>query len=297
MAAGGATLVAWALVGDLPWIGRSSAGLRQKGKPGSGAALKWLREEAGRARRHLDAQKLGLATLPEHVERAANGMPHVVLAVEGASFVDGDLDALKVAHELGVRHLQLVHFIGNDIGDFQTERPRHNGLTSFGREVIRQCNRLGILVDLAHCTETVARQALDVSTAPVVWSHGSVTRGPQSNWRMVPWKARQLSLETARMIAAKGGVIGLWGLRSDVGATPQAYADRLLEMAQWLGHEHVGFGTDMNAISNSPVGTYAGLRLALDHMARRGVDPEHLKSMAIGNYARVLRKAMEAKPS
>jgi membrane dipeptidase len=297
MAAGGATLVAWSLVGDLPWIGRSSSGLRQKGNPGAGAAVKWLHDEVGRAKQHMASQNLKAVSTPADIDHAVDGVPHVVLAVEGASFVDGDLKAVQTAHELGVRHLQLVHFIGNTIGDFQTEKPRHNGLTGFGREVIQECNRLGILVDLAHCTETTARQALDVSTAPVVWSHGSVTRGKQPDWRMAPGKARQISFETARLITEKGGVIGLWGLRSDVGATPEAYAERLMEMAEWLGHEHVAFGSDMNAISNSPIASFADMRRALNHMAKRGLEPAHLKNIAIANYARVLRRAMEPRPT
>ena len=95
-------------------------------------------------------------------------------------------------------------------------------------------------------------QALAVSKAPMVWSHSSVTRTRRPQWIMPVTQARQLSLEQAKAIAAKGGVVGLWALRSDVGQTPEAYADRLSEMADWLGEDHAAFGTDMNGLIGPP---------------------------------------------
>ena len=126
---------------------------------------------------------------------------------------------MQAAYDLGIRHIQLVHYIRNPIGDFQTEQPEHNGLTEFGKKVVEECNRLGILVDLAHCTDEAVTQALAVSKVPMVWSHSSVTRTRKPHWTMPAWQARQLSLEGAKAIAAKGGVVGLWALRTDVGST------------------------------------------------------------------------------
>jgi microsomal dipeptidase-like Zn-dependent dipeptidase len=104
--------------------------------------------------------------------------------------------------------------------------------------------------------------------------------------------ARQLDFDQAKTIAERGGVVGLWGLRSDVGATAEAYGDRLLEMAGWLGDDHVGFGTDMNALGNSPVSSYADLRRVVRHLERK-LAADRVKKIAIGNYARVLRQVME----
>lgn len=293
MARGNATLVAWSLVGDVPWIRPSERGLRQIGVPKSGEATKWFREELRRVKAHIAEQKLGIVRTAKDVELALKGVPHVVLSVEGASFLDDDLGQLRVAFDEGVRHIQLVHYIKNTIGDFQTEQPTLNGLSGFGKEVVQECNRLGILVDLAHCTRDVVGQALVTSTAPVVWSHSSVTKDQKPNWQMIPWRARQLGLDEAKAIAEKGGVIGLWGLKSDVGGRLDAYADRLMQMADWLGDDHVAFGSDMNAISNPILGDYDDLRRVVRIWERRGVDAVRIRKIAIENYARVLRRAFE----
>ena len=214
----------------------------------------------------------------------------------GSEEHDPRLAGLEAAYAGGVRQLQLVHFARNAIGDFQTEAPAHGGLTAFGRDVIREANRLGILIDLAHATRSVVEQTLEISRAPVVWSHSSISRGEPS-WRMPAWRARQISVEEARAIAAKEGVVGLWSLPSDVGRTVDSYADRILQMAQLLGDEHVAFGTDMNAIANSPINSYADLRRAVKYMEAQGVEPSRLRKISIGNYARVLRAAMVARKS
>ncbi len=272
MASGRASLVSLSLIGDMPWLRPGAGGLRQSATPKPGEAWKWLEAELARAKSHITEQGLKIVFTPADLDRALRGEPHVVLSVEGASFLDDGLDGLKRAHNAGIRHIQFVHYVRNSIGDFQTEAPRHGGLTAFGRQVIEECNRLGILVDLAHSTATVIRQALETSRAPVVWLHSSVDRNNMPRRRnQAPLQARRLGIDEARAIASKGGVIGLWGLRSDVGATVEAYADRLIEMAAWLGDDHVAFGTDMNALSKSPISTYADLRHAVRYMERRGL--------------------------
>jgi len=291
MGEGNATLVSWALVGDQPWIRPSPRGLRQKGSPKPGAATKWFTEEIARARKHAAQQGIKIATTPADLDLALKGEPHVVLSVEGASFLDDGIEGLEAAHKAGVRHIQLVHFVRNTIGDFQTEAPQHGGLTDFGRKVVEECNRLGILVDLAHATRPTVDQALAVAKAPLVWSHSSITKSVRANAR-AQWMMRQLGLDQAKQIAAKGGVVGLWGLRSDVGATPESYGDRIIEMAGWLGDDHVGFGTDMNAVANSPVASYRDLRRVVRYLERK-IAADRVRKIAIGNYARVLREAME----
>jgi membrane dipeptidase len=295
MAAGNATLVAWSLVGDVPWLRVTGTGIVQNGLPNSGEAGKWFEDDIARIKQHLAAQKLKLVLTPEDVERAANGEPHVVITVEGATFVDADVGPLQHAYELGVRSIQLVHYIENPLGDFQTQAPQHDGLTDLGRQVVQECNRLGILVDLAHCTDLAVRQALEVSTQPVIWSHSSVTRTRQPNWKQPAWQARQLPLETAKLIADKGGVIGLWPMRVDVGATPEAYGQRLWELAEWLGEDHVGFGTDMNAISRPAIASYADLQRVVQQWRKLGFPDAAIRKIAMGNFARVLRQAMSAR--
>jgi len=293
MGEGKASLMAWSIVGDQPWIRPTPQGLRQHGAPKPGTATKWFREELARARQHAEAQKIKIATKPSDLDLALRGEPHIVLSIEGASFLDDGIDGLKVAHEAGVRHIQLVHYVRNSIGDFQTEAAQHGGLTDFGRKVVEECNRLGILVDLAHCTRAAVDHALAIAKAPLVWSHSSVAKSASAAKPRSFWQMRQLGLDQAKQIAAKGGVVGLWALRSDVGATVEAYGDRIVEMAGWLGDDHVAFGTDMNSLGDAPVSSYGDLRRVVRYLERK-LAADRVRKIAIGNYARVLRQVMEA---
>jgi membrane dipeptidase len=295
MAGGGATLATWSLVGDQPWLEIARGGFKQKSSPKSGEASAWLREELARVKEHIAAQKLKIVLGASDVDAALKGDPHVVLAVEGATFLDDGIGELARAYDAGIRLVQLVHYIRNPIGDFQTEKPEHKGLTEFGKKVVAECNRLGILVDLAHCTSETVGDALAVSKAPLIWSHSSVTRDRTPNYSMPVWQARQLTLAGAKAIANKGGVVGLWALGSDVGKTPESYAARLLEMADWLGEDHVAFGTDMNALSAPAIASYADLKRAVQFMEQRKAPEARIRKLAIENYARVLKGAFAAR--
>ncbi|MGH9811130.1 MAG: membrane dipeptidase, partial [Terriglobia bacterium] len=127
LASGNTTLAAWSLVGDLLWFDVKT--YKQKSVPKPGETLGWFQRELGRIKAHVAQQKLKIVRAPEDVDLAIRGQPHVVLAVEGASFIESDLRRVKAAYDLGLRHLQLVHYTRNTIGDLQTETPEHQGLT------------------------------------------------------------------------------------------------------------------------------------------------------------------------
>ena len=113
---------------------------------------------------------------------------------------------------------------------------------------------------------------------------------------MIIWKARQLRLSDAKAIAAAGGVIGLWALTLDIGGSIEAYASRLLQMAEWLGDQHVAFGTDINGLGpNAMLKTYADLRRVVEHWQSRSVPDARVRRIASENYARVLKRAMSAR--
>src|SRR5262249_59348066 len=106
------------------------------------------------------------------LERArSQGRPGTVMAVEGGDFLEGRLDRVQEAYERGVRSIQLVHYRVNELGDIQTEPARHGGLTLFGRDVIREMNRLGMLVDVAHAPFDVVPAAVGTSREPLLLSH------------------------------------------------------------------------------------------------------------------------------
>ena len=131
------------------------------------------------------------------------GQPATGADAEGLDFLEAKIERLEEAYQRGIRHLQVVHYTPNDIGDFQTGAVTHQGLTAFGAEVIRACRRLGFVCDAAHATEDMVKQAVKVVTKPLLLSHtavsGSRAMGP------TPLSGRQIGPDHARAIADTGG--------------------------------------------------------------------------------------------
>src|SRR5215470_5404787 len=117
-------------------------------------------------------QGLRRALSPGDLEAAhRDRVPAIVQAIEGCQFMEGRLERIGEVHRRGVRHLQLVHFMRSDLGDNQTESPTQGGITPLGRDVIAECNRLGIVVDVAHGTLAMVEGAARISRTPLILSH------------------------------------------------------------------------------------------------------------------------------
>jgi membrane dipeptidase len=210
------------------------------------------------------------------------GQPAIVADVEGLDFLDGKLERLEEAHQRGIRHLQLVHYTPNDIGDFQTGAITHQGLTAFGAEVIRACHRLGFVCDVAHATEDMVKQAVKIATKPLLLSHTALSRsramGP------TPLQGRQITSDHARAIAETGGSIGIWHFFSSL----DKYVDGLKEMAEIVGVDHVSIGTDQH-VTPGTVQDYTQWVHLVAAMLRGGFTPEEAGKIAGGNYMRIFR--------
>jgi len=213
------------------------------------------------------------------------GQPAIVADVEGLDFLDGKLERLEEAHQRGIRHLQLVHYTPNDIGDFQTGAITHRGLTAFGAEVIRACHRLGFVCDVAHATEELVKQAVKIATKPLLLSHtalsGSRAMGP------TPLQGRQVTPDHARAIAETGGAIGIWHFFSSL----DKYVVGLKEMADVVGVDHVSIGTDQH-VTPGTVPDYTQWVHLIAAMLRGGFTPEDAAKIAGGNYVRIFRAAV-----
>jgi microsomal dipeptidase-like Zn-dependent dipeptidase len=192
--------------------------------------------DAQLARNHM-ARALNLKDL-----RAAHdkGQPIVIQAVEGGHFIEGKLERVEDAYKRGLRLLCLIH--DNDanppLGDIYTAPPRHGGLTELGANVIKECNRLGIVVDLTHGNVQTVEAALKVSTKPVIFSHTALNTRPGGNPGM---QSRLISKEHAKTIADAGGVVGVWTHGSN---SPMDNARAIREMVDAAGIDHVCIGTD-----------------------------------------------------
>ena len=293
----GIVLLSWAVVDDRRWIASGPNGLKQGSEPKPGEIWAHWQQLMADYESRLQQWKVGKALTPSDVDMTMAGEPRVLLACESANFLEGQPERLAQAHAMGVRHLQLVHYIRSPLGDHQTAEPAYGGLTALGTSVVKECKRLGMVVDLAHGTSNLVDAALDATDSAMVWSHSWIS--PQGGTSQdAGYMARSLALPMAKKIAARGGVIGLWCLRrANDPAYPvnskSTYADEIMRMCDLVGPEHVAFGTDMEGVwPNRMLNDYADLRDVIDNLLKRGLNDTLLHNVFIGNYARIVKHAM-----
>jgi membrane dipeptidase len=156
-----------------------------------------------------------LARTAEDVRRAhAQGKIAALMGVEGGHMIGNDIRVLRIFADLGVRYMTLTHFYNDEWADSSTDKPAHNGLTDFGKEVVREMNRQGILVDISHVSDKTFYDALAISKAPLIASHSSC--------RALCNHARDMTDDMIKALAAKGGVIQINYEKSFI---DQAYKD------------------------------------------------------------------------
>lgn len=275
--------------------------MHQVAEPNPSKIALAMRDELRVSRQYVQGSGLGMVLSAQDVDLALAGLPSVVLAAEGADFMQGRMSLLDEAYEGGLRHLQLVHHTRNAVGDIQTEPPQHGGLSDFGRELVRRAQAKGMLVDLAHSTENAVSQALEIAGRPMVWSHGWVDKMPGSHEDKVGWLRRRLSLDKARDIARAGGVVGVWGLGLKhpsklwgVGIDdPKGCARAVLALIDKLGPDHVALGTDLAGVGDgAAVHSDGDVRRVIQALEASGLDAATLAKVGHQNYARVPRAAL-----
>ncbi len=215
------------------------------------------------------------------------GQTAAVFAVEGGDFIEDRIDRIGEAFRNGVRSIQLVHYHVNQLGDIQTEAPVHNGLTPLGKAVVREMNRVGMVLDLAHASFAVARDAVDVSTRPVMISHSNLVTSAVNHPRLI-------TREHAALIATSGGVIGSWP--SGIGQqTFSDYIDSIRRLIDTVGIDHVAIGTDMHANYQPVFRNYRDWSLIPAALLARGLGEQDVAKIMGGNFLRVW-DAAQARP-
>ena len=271
----------------------------QNNKPGDaiGNFLRWLTAidaqlEKGHIRRALNLKDLEAAH--DH------GQPTIVQTVEGSHFIEGHLDRVEEVYKRGLRHLQLLHErddMVSPLGDTNTGTPHLGGLTTFGAEVVKECNRLGVVVDLAHASHDTVLGALKVATQPLIVSHTSLDSRTGGNPRMAEMmKPRLISKGHAKVVADAGGVIGVWTKLAD---SLKEFVESIKAMVDAVGIDHVGIGSDTDLLSSRMgQGTnkaWPGLPAGFFHavageMLLQGFTPDDIGKVGGGNFCRVFGK-------
>jgi membrane dipeptidase len=181
-----------------------------------------------------------------------NHEPTVIQAIEGAHFLQGHVERVEETYNRGLRHFGLLHDSDASVplGDVYTNAPKFGGLTDFGAQVIKECNRLGILIDLAHANMQTTEGALKVTTRPVIISHTGLDTQLGSNPSMAQgMRPRLISKEQAKLVADAGGLVGVWTHLAD---TPLDYGKNIRALVDVIGVDHVCIGTDTKLTPPSP---------------------------------------------
>lgn len=277
--------------------------------------------------RYPDALELALTA--DDVERIhRDGKVASLIGMEGGHSIGDSLATLRMMYALGARYMTLVHFRANDWADSATDKPVHGGLSDFGRRVVREMNRVGMLVDLSHVSADAMRDALDATLAPVIFSHSSAY-GVCASPRNVPD-------DVLDRVKANGGVVMVTFVTGYVdcrirkrwadGSAEHARLESLYpdepervaaEMKAWdaehptpvtsyrevadhidyikrrIGAQHIGIGSDFDGIRSTPKGLrdVADYPNLLAELLRRGYSEDEVAGIAGGNVLRVMRAA------
>ena len=277
--------------------------------------------------------QIELATSGRDIERIV-GQKKIaaVLTIEGGHQIDNDLRVLRMYRRMGILSMTLTHFRSNDWADSSTGKPEHNGLTEFGKQVVREMNALGMIVDISHVSDKTFYDALEVTTKPVIASHSSCFTMSD-----VP---RNMKDDMFRALAKNGGVVGvnfsasflnqkdaetlkkfianhnakepeLAGAALDEFAAKDAKemdeahaktgAATLEDAAECIDHivkvagiDHVGIGSDFDGITDVPIGLedFSKIPALTDALLRRGYKEEDIKKIMGGNFLRVIKEVV-----
>jgi membrane dipeptidase len=263
--------------------------------------------------------RLALALTADDVRREfRRGRIGSILGMEGGHVIENSLGALRAYYDLGARYMTLTHNVTLDWADAAMDTARHGGLTEFGKEVVREMNRLGMLVDLSHASPGTMSDALDVSEAPVIFSHSSA--------RVLADVPRNVPDSILRRLPANGGVVMVTFVPGFISqelvdhaaarrrfgadtasaaykewraanprprATLSQVADHIDHIRRTAGVDHVGIGGDFDGISEvilglEDVSTYPRL---FAELARRGWTDGDMRKLAGENVLRVMAAA------
>ncbi len=271
---------------------------------------------------------LALALTADDIERVfSSGRIASLLGIEGGHAIDNSLALLRTYCDLGVRYMTLTHNVTHDWADAALDTARHDGLTPFGEEVVREMNRLGMLVDLSHTSDATINDALRVSEAPVIFSHSSA-RALANTRRNVPDEilSRMSKNGGVVMVMFASGVVSpeaadsadkwwpeitrrgrgvtesaerrrisreFWKTHKMPKSTLAQVADHVEHVRRVAGVDHVGLGGDFDGTRHLSVGLedvskYPDL---FAELIRRGWSDDHLQKLAGRNLLRAMREA------
>lgn len=235
-----------------------------------------------------NAEVVTKVTLAREVRQVhAQGKLAALTAVEGGHVIGKKVERLATLRERGVRLFTLTHFYANRICDAAWGPQVHKGLSEMGREVIKSCNRLGMVVDLAHCSEKAFYQALELCEKPPMVTHTGLRMGRKGQ--------RNLSDDQVKALAARGGALGIilwpWYLKPhNIFGGLELVSDSYAHVAELVGTRHLMIGTDMDGYTWMPRGfrDASDLPAITERLLQRGFGESEIGDILGGNALRII---------
>ena len=273
----------FSLVADSPLIKLGSTGVSITGTFAPGEAWNEYQHQMKGMKDYLSnvSVKIGTQKTDLNISHAVTAY----LSVEGGDFLEDNSDKVDQAYQDGVRSIQLVHYVPNNVGDLQTSEPTNNGLSAFGKEVVRKMNKLGMLIDVAHANYQTVKDVVSLTDSPIMLSHSILEMEADR-----PIAKRAISKEHAKLIAQTGGIIGAWP--SGFNKSFDEYVDNTLRLVDVIGIDHVGIGTDMDGNFKPVLSSYEQYPTFAEALKAKGLSPSEVEKVMGGNAKRVLNKIL-----
>ena len=275
----------FSLVADSPLIKLGATGVSITGKFAPGEAWKEYQRQMKDMKDFLSTASIKIGTQKKNLTEIDSTTAY--LAVEGGDFLEDNPDKVEEAYKEGVRSIQLVHYVPNNVGDLQTSEPTNNGLSAFGKQVVRKMNKLGMLIDVAHANFQTVKDVVSLTDSPVMLSHSILEMEADR-----PVAKRAISNEHAKLIAQTGGIIGAWP--SGFNKSFDEYVDNTLRLAEVVGIDHVGIGTDMDGNFKPVLSSYDQYPVFAEALKVKGLSPSEVEKIMGGNAKRVISKIFKS---
>ena len=260
------------------------------------AATRYTLEMLGKIYDALETYKdsIALALTPdEAIRNKEKGLVSIFIGMENGSPIQKSLSLLRMYYRMGVRYMTLTHNGDNEIADSAAEGTRWHGLSPFGREVVAEMNRLGMIVDIAHVSDETFHDVIGCSKSPIVSTH--------SCCRALARHRRNMTDGMLRALAENGGVMQVNFYPAFLSdnyenklPTVEDIADHIDHAVNVAGIDHVGIGTDYDGIEITPEGMedISKLPKVFDELTKRGYSDDKIEKIAGGNFLRVFNEVI-----
>ncbi len=277
----------YAIVADAGLLKPTATGIAVTGKYASGEGWAMYKKQVTQLKNLFNTVDIQFSTSAKDL-KTSNKKTIGYIAVEGGDFLEGSFNNLEEVYQDGVRSIQLVHYAPNEVGDLQTVDASFNGLSSFGKELVKKMNDLGMAIDLAHASYQTTKDVARITNAPIILSHSMLEMEADR-----PIAKRAISKEHAKLIADTGGVVGAWP--SGFNKSFDEYVDNIKRLIDVIGINHVGIGTDMDANFKPVLSKYSEFPKLAEALQTKGFSQVETGKIMGENAKRVLSKILKNK--